>query len=79
MLTPQALAATSREIKPLEFTDNWRVIAEFIDYLRWLADQDTGIKLTSGDIWELYYEGVRVGRVWSEICEDLGLPVRGVW
>ena len=33
----------------------------------------------AGDLWELYYEGVRIGRVWSEVCEDIGLPVRKDW
>jgi hypothetical protein len=78
-LTFEALAATGKEITRQEVLDDWAVIAEFLDYLRWLADQDTGIKLTAGDVWELYYEGVRVGRVWSDVCEDIGLPVREVW
>lgn len=78
-LTFRALANTGQKIDVKEIDDNAPVIAELLDYIRWLADQDTGIKLTAGDLWELYYEGVRIGRVWSEICDDLKLPVREDW
>lgn len=78
-LTPQALADASRAIETREIEENAPVIAELLDYLRWLADQDTGINVTVGDLWELYYEGVRVGRAWEEVCEDIGLPVREDW
>ena len=78
MVNPMALADTSREITTQEVHDNLYVVTEFLDYLRWLADQDTGKKLNVGQVWELYYEGIRAGRVWSEICADLKLPIREV-
>lgn len=78
-LTPQALASTGETITIQEVDRNAHIVTELLDYLRWLADQDTGIKLTAGDVWELFYEGVRIGRVWSEVCEDIGLPVRTDW
>lgn len=73
-----ALADIGSIITPMHVARDLHVHAEFLDYLRWLADQDTGTKLTAGQAWELYYEGVRVGRVWSEVCEDISLPVRDV-
>lgn len=74
-----ALAATGRAITTQEVDENLYVITEYLDYLRWLADQDTGIKLNAGKVFELYYEAVHTGRAWSEICDDLELPVRKVW
>ncbi len=79
MLNALALADTSREITTQEVDNNLYVVVEFLDYLRWLADQDTGIRLRAGQVFELFYEGVRAGRVWSEICADLELPIREVW
>jgi hypothetical protein len=75
----QALADIGHKIDVQEVKEDVHVIAELLDYLRWLADQDTGRKITTGQVWELYHEGVRLGRVWSEVCEDLGLPVREDW
>lgn len=74
-----ALAATGDTITTQEVDENLYVITEFLDYLRWLADQDTGIPLNAGKVWELYYEGIHIGRMWSDICEELELPVREVW
>jgi hypothetical protein len=74
-----ALADIGKEVKTQEIEYNAPIIAEFIDYIRWLADQDTSLKITVGQVWELFYEGLRVGRVWSEVCEDIGLPVREDW
>lgn len=55
------------------------MVAEFVDYLRWLAEQDTNMTLTAGQIWELYYECVLIGRHWSEVCDDVELPIRECW
>ncbi len=74
-----ALAAIGNEITLNEIDQNAPIITELLDYLRWLADQDTGRKITAGQIWELFYEGVRVGRHWSDVCEDTDLPVRREW
>lgn len=79
MMTPEALADTDRKVEVAEVERDVYIVAELIDYLRWLANQDTGIVLTSGAVWMLYHEGVRKGRVWSEVCEDIGLPVREEW
>lgn len=50
------------------------VIHEFIAYLRQLALEDADMPLTAGQVWKLYTEGVRVGRLWEEVAEDLKLP-----
>lgn len=78
-MTWEALAGTANEVTLAEVERDAQIVTELIDYIRWLADQDTSLPLTIGDVWSLYYEGVRVGRVWSEVCEDLGLPVRENW
>jgi hypothetical protein len=74
-----ALANIGRKITAEEVDADLYVTAEFLDYLRWLADQDTSQQLNAGQVWELYYEGIHTGRAWSEVCEDLGLPVRKDW
>lgn len=79
MLSIAALAATGTEVTVSEVERDAPMVAELLDYFRWLADQDTGIKITVGDIWELFYEGIRVGRVWTEVCEEIGLPIRKDW
>ena len=79
MTTYAALTNTVHHVKYTEIERDSRVIAEMIDYIRWLADQDALTKLTAADVWSLYYEGVRRGRHWSEVCEDLKLPVRTDW
>lgn len=79
-ITMTALADTPHEVKPAEIAQAGEyVIAELFDYIRWLADQDSSFPVTIGQIWALYSDGVRVGRVWSEVCEDVGLPVRDEW
>lgn len=75
----QALANIGEKIELQEVEDDAPIIAELLDYLRWLAEQDTGRRITIGQVWELYHEGVRIGRHWSEVCEDIGLPVRDDW
>jgi hypothetical protein len=55
------------------------VISEYIDYIRWLADQDPNLTVKVADIWALYHEGVRLGHHWSEACEDNGFPIRVDW
>lgn len=75
----KALAATGDQVTVGQVKTYLYIVTEMLDYLRWLADQDTGIKLTSGQIWELYYEGVLECRHWTDVCEDLGLPVRTDW
>lgn len=79
MVSIEALANIGRAVHPDQVDRDSRIVAEFIDYIRWLAEQDTGFPLTAGQVWELYHEGVLVGRYWSEVCEDLGLPVREDW
>jgi hypothetical protein len=79
MLTFDALSDTGRTITVKEVEFNAFVVAALLDYLRWLANQDIEFPLTAGHIWALYYGGVRNGVMWSEICEDIGLPVREDW
>ena len=79
MITPLALADTGNEVKYTEVEYDSRIVTELLDYIRWLADQDSSFPLTSGHVWTLYFEGVRRGRLWSEICEDIGLPIRLDW
>ena len=78
-MTPEALAAISTPVHPDQVSRDDRIVTEFVDYIRWLAEQDTGFKVTVGDLWALYHDGVLKCRYWSEVCEDLGLPVRDEW
>lgn len=78
-MTPNAVASMDETITIQEVDRDSHIITDLLDYWRWLADQDTGLQLSTGHVWMLFYEGVRVGRAWSEICEDLGLPVRDDW
>lgn len=79
MITTSALADTGREVTVAEVERDAPIVTELLDYIRWLTDQDSSFRLTSGHIWTLYHEGVRRGRVWSEVCEDIELPVREDW
>lgn len=79
MKSLEALANIGREINPKDVERDARIVTEFLDYLRWLAEQDTSFQLTAGQIWELYHEGVQRCIYWSEVCEDIGLPIREDW
>lgn len=79
MNSTEALANIGREVTPEQIERDSRIVTEFLDYFRWLADQDTGFTLTAGQVWELYHEGVLKCIYWSEVCEDIGLPVREDW
>lgn len=79
MISPNALAQTDKTVETPEITHDAPIVAELIDYVRWLAAQDSSFPLTVGHIWTLYCDGVRQGRAWSEVCEDIGLPVREEW
>lgn len=79
MITPSALADTGREVTRQEVEHDAPVVAELLDYIRWLADQDSSFSLTAGQVWALYHEGVRRGRMWAEACDDIGLPEREDW
>ena len=79
MLTTSALAATSTPIRHEDVERDARIVTEFLDYIRWLADQDTGLRVTIGQLWELYHLSVQHCQMWSATCEDLGLPVRDDW
>ena len=57
-----------------EISDYAPIVAEFLDYLRWLAEQDVGFKISVGDLWQLYHDGVRQCRSWDEVLHDIGLP-----
>ena len=78
-MTPGALADVGREVTLQEVERDSAMVAELLDYLRWLAERDARLNLTAGQMWAMFHEGVRVGRLWSEVCADLGLPVRGDW
>lgn len=78
-MTPNALAALPDEVRLHEIDQDAPIIVELLDYFRWLADRDTAFPITAGHVWMMYYEGVRIGRLWSEVCEDIGLPVREDW
>lgn len=79
MISIEALANIGREVNPQDVERDARIVTEFVDYIRWLADQNTGFRVTVGQLWELYYEGVMRCRYWPEVCEDIGLPVREDW
>lgn len=79
MSSIEALANIGQEVKRQEIDHDSPIVAELLDYIRWLAEQDTGFRLTAGQVWELFHEGVRLGRAWSEVCHDLGLPERESW
>lgn len=79
-MSPDAINSMSTEpVKGDEIAHQPAVIAEFIDYIRWLADQDTGFKVAVGDLWQMFYDGVRRGITWDEVCHDLKLPEREDW
>lgn len=78
-MTPEVLAATRDTIRPEQVAHDARIVTEFIDYIRWLADQDAGFRMSAGDLWALYHDGVIKCRYWLEVCEELGLPVRDEW
>ena len=79
-MSPDAITSMAQEpVKVEEVARDAPIVAEFVDYLRWLADQDTGYKISVGDLWQLWYDGVRRCVSWSEVCFDLGLPERGDW
>ena len=66
------------EVTPQEVLRDAYVIAEYLDLLRFLAE--TGVLSILPHIpWALYQEGVRAGRHWQEVLEDLGLPVPSDW
>jgi hypothetical protein len=79
MVYVETLANIGTEIDHRNVERDARIVTEFLDYWRWLAEQDTGFQVTVGQIWELYYMGVGKCRMWSEVCEDIGLPVRDDW
>jgi len=78
-ISPSALADVVNEVKSFEVRNDYPIVAEMIDYIRWLADQDVSLQLTIGQVWALFHEGVRQGRIWNEVCYDLGLPEREDW
>jgi hypothetical protein len=79
-MTPEAISSMAEKmVTREEIQHDYPIVAEFVDYIRWLADQDTSFTVSMGDLWQLYYDGVRKGKYWSEVCEDIGLPVRDEW
>lgn len=62
-----------------EMANDAPVILEFLEYLRWLAATTPNAQLSARRVWELYTYGVRDGRVWSDVCEELGLPLPEGW
>lgn len=53
------------------------VIAEFLELLHWLREQE--VEVTLDQVISLYREGVIVGRFWNEVLDDLGLPENPDW
>lgn len=78
-MTPEATAELPNVVARELVERDAPIVTEFVDYIRWLADQDTGFQVTVGQLWMLWYEGVVRCRHWSEVCEDQGLPVREEW
>ncbi len=78
-LSPLAIADVVNEVQIEEVKRDYPIVAEMIDYIRWLADQDLSFEITAGQVWALFHEGVRQGRYWNEVCYDLGLPEREDW
>lgn len=79
MIYTEPLANIAKPVTTRQVEHDAPIVAEFVDYIRWLAEQDTGFPLTAGVLWELYHESVLKCRYWSEVAEDLKLPVRDEW
>ena len=75
-MSPDAISSVENEVTAREVYEYYPVVAEFIDYLRWLAEQNFGFKISVGDLWQLYHDGVRECRSWDEVLHDIGLPER---
>lgn len=73
------LAALAQTVTPNEIVHDAPVVAEFVDYIRWLADQDTSMPVEIGKLWALYCYGVRECRYWLEAAEMIELPTRDDW
>jgi hypothetical protein len=79
-MTPEAISSMmDKPVTREEVNRDYPIVAEFVDYIRWLADQNTSFTVSVGDLWQLYHDGVRKCKYWSEVCEDIGLPVRDDW
>lgn len=79
-MTPEAISSmTDEPVTRQEVERDYPIVAEFVDYLRWLADQNTGYEVSAGALWQLYYDGVRRCIPWAEVCHDIGLPEREDW
>lgn len=74
-----AIAALGDRVDGKQIERDAPIVREFVDYIRWLADQDTSFPVTIGQLWGLYYDGVVECVDWSETCEALGLPIREDW
>lgn len=72
--TKQEQKVTPEEVKSEPF-----IIAEFLLILQWWASEYPDMPLTSTQVWEMYRQGVRVGKVWDEVLEDLKLPEMLNW
>lgn len=70
----QEKAVTVEEVKKDDF-----IITEFLLILQWWASEYPDMPLTSTQVWEMYRQGVRVGKVWDEVLEDLKLPEMLNW
>lgn len=74
-----SLASLRNRVTPEEAESDSVLISEFLDYVRWLADQDTGVKFAIGELWALYHYVVREGQSWTDACEHLEFPIRTNW
>ena len=50
------------------------IVHEFLAYLRQLALEDPDMPMTTGQVWKMFEEGLRVGKMWWVIAEEMNLP-----
>lgn len=56
-----------------EVQDHRWEIAEFLDYLRFVAEECPSETISYGDLWTLFDRGVRQGIFWEEAIDELDL------
>ncbi len=66
-------------VTPEEVRLDAPIVAEFLDYFRWLSEYNAHETFDAAEIWHFFYESIRIGRVFSEVAEDLNLPIPESW
>lgn len=73
------MMAASDEVTVSEVQKDPYAIMEFLEYLRFMADENTDQIITVGTVWAMFTKGVRDGQHWSEVADDLGIPQNTDW